>query len=69
MRITLTVNITDDDHPELGRFLARCKKLEIETCAGDRDGRRWMQISGIVDEQGLFEIVESIAQPEVAAGR
>jgi hypothetical protein len=41
----------------------------IETCAGDLDGRRWIQISGIVDEHGLSGIVERIARPELEAGR
>jgi hypothetical protein len=40
----------------------------VETCAGDRDGRRWMQISGIIDEQGLAHIVDSIARPELKVG-
>jgi hypothetical protein len=68
MHVTLTVVVGDDNHTAAGRMLAKCKELGVETCAGDRDGRRWMQISGIVDEQGLAHIVDNIARPELKVG-
>lgn len=62
MRINATVILYPEDDAEEAKVIARLKGLGLVESSGDQDGRRWVQISGRVDAEGLSEIANCISR-------
>ncbi|MBM0206433.1 hypothetical protein JNW90_28075 [Micromonospora sp. STR1s_5] len=57
MDIRLIAKFDENERGLVARFLARCQELELTVSEGDVDGRRWLEVDGVVDEDGLVRLV------------